>query len=66
MGHFHCYDYAETVQFLIHSTASYVLYSLGAMLTCAHSVENETDCLPVSQICFSLKKFKTFFTILEY
>lgn len=48
--------YAETVQFLIHSTASYILYSLWTMLACGYNTENETECLVVSQICFSLKK----------
>lgn len=64
MGHFHCHGYAKTVQFLIHSTASYVPYSLGTMLACAYNTKTR-DCLSVSQICFSLKKDKIVFYTFE-
>lgn len=42
---FSLYGYAETVQFLIQSTASYILYSLGTTPACGYNIENETDCL---------------------
>lgn len=45
MCHFHCNGYAETVQFLVYSTESYILYPLGTTLACGYNTENETDCL---------------------